>query len=81
MTAAAPPLSTDPHPDPDPTPTLSPLTRPQVVRVLREVLPRRRWTHADLRRWLATTQRRNARATASHAKRRQLMLHELSLSY
>jgi hypothetical protein len=47
--------------------------------VLREVLPRRRWTHADLRHWLAETRCRNARATASHAKRRHLMLHKLSL--
>jgi len=61
--------------------SLAPLTRPQVARVLRALLPRRHWTHADLRHWLAETQRRNARATASHAKRRRLMRHELSLSY
>jgi len=35
--------------------------------------------HADLRQWLADTQRRNARATASHAKRRLRLLHKLSL--
>jgi hypothetical protein len=47
--------------------------------VLRALLPRCRWSYADLRRWLVDTQRRNARATASHASRR---LHdELSVSY
>ena len=55
------------------------VTRPQVSRVLRELLPRRRWTRADLRRWLRDTQARNARAKASHAKRRLLMLRKLSL--
>jgi hypothetical protein len=55
------------------------VTRPQLTRILREVLPRRRWTRRDLRRWLADTRHRNACATASHAKRRLLMLRKLSL--
>ena len=55
------------------------VTRPQVARVLRERLPQRRWTHADLRHWLAETRCHNARATASHAKRRRLQVHQLSL--
>jgi len=55
------------------------VTRPQVAQILRHLLPRRRWTYADLRCWLGETRRRNARATASHAKRRRLMLHDLSL--
>jgi hypothetical protein len=46
------------------------VTRPQISRVLREVLPHRRWTHAALLTWLTATQERNARAKASHAKRR-----------
>ncbi len=56
-----------------------PATHPQAARMLRELLPRHRWTHADLRRWLSEMRCRNARATASHAERRRLMLHELSL--
>jgi hypothetical protein len=47
------------------------LTRPQVSRVLRELLPKRQWTRADLWHWLVETQERNARATRAHAKRRQ----------
>ncbi len=46
------------------------VTRPQVSRVLRELLPRRVWTDLDLLEWLTATQQRNARATRSHAKRR-----------
>ena len=46
------------------------LTLPQVRRVLSELLPRRRWTTGDLRRWLAETQRRNERAKQAHLKRR-----------
>ena len=47
-------------------------TRPQVSRVLRELLPKRQWTREDLWRWVRDTQERNARAKRSHAKRRQL---------
>ncbi len=55
------------------------LTLPQVSRVLREILPRRSWTPLDLLGWLGDTQARNERATRSHAKRRRLRLHKLSL--
>ena len=54
---------------------------PQVAHLLGRVLPRRHWLHADLRQWLADTQRRHARATASHAQRRLRLLHKLSVSY
>ena len=46
------------------------LTRPQVYRIVYELLPRRRWTSAELLGWLEETQRRNERAKRSHAKRR-----------
>src|SRR5919198_1131747 len=46
------------------------LTRPQVSRVLREVLPQRTWTQEELLLWLSATQERNARAKRSHIKRR-----------
>ena len=46
------------------------LTRPQVSRVLREVLPQRTWTQEELLHWLLATQERNARAKRSHIKRR-----------
>lgn len=46
------------------------LTRPQVSRVLRELLPKRVWTREDLWHWLHDTQTRNERAKRSHAKRR-----------
>jgi hypothetical protein len=38
------------------------VTRPQVSRVLRALLPQRTWTEEDLLHWLITTQERNARA-------------------
>ncbi len=47
------------------------ITRPQISRVLRQLLPQRDWTLDDLQRWLADTQERNQRAKHSHAKRRQ----------
>ncbi len=59
------------------------LTRAQVSRVLRAVLPHRTWTPAALRWWLIDTQERNARAKRSHLKRRLRRQHEhvtLSLS-
>ncbi len=46
------------------------LTRPQVSRVLRDLLPHRTWTQAELLAWLTDTQERNARAKRSHTKRR-----------
>jgi hypothetical protein len=46
------------------------LTRPQVSRILRELLPHRSWTDAELLEWLGETQERNARAKLSHIKRR-----------
>ena len=46
------------------------LTRPQVYRVVRELLPRVRFTLAELMQWLEDTQQRNERAKRSHAKRR-----------
>lgn len=48
------------------------ITRPQVYRVVRELLPRVRFTKAELLGWLADTQQRNERARRSHVKRRAL---------
>ena len=42
------------------------LTRPQVSRVLRELLPQRTWTRAELLQWLADTQQRDDRAKQPH---------------
>ena len=52
------------------------LTRQQVSRVLREVLPHRTWTPAALLWWLTDIQERNARAKQSHIKRRLRRQHE-----
>ncbi len=46
------------------------ITRPQVYRVVREMLPRERFGPAELLRWLEETQECNERARRSHAKRR-----------
>ena len=46
------------------------ITRPQVYRVVREMLPRERFGPAELLRWLEETQDSNERARRSHAKRR-----------
>ena len=46
------------------------ITRPQVYRVVREMLPRERFGPAELLRWLEETQECNERARHSHAKRR-----------
>ena len=46
------------------------ITRPQVHRIVYELLPRKRWTPAALVRWLARMQARNERAKQSHARRR-----------
>ena len=46
------------------------ITRPQVHRVVRDMLPRERFGPAELLRWLEDTQDSNERASRSHAKRR-----------
>ena len=46
------------------------ITRPQVYRVVREMLPRERFGPTELLRWLEDTQDSNERARRSHAKRR-----------
>jgi hypothetical protein len=53
------------------------VTRPQVYRVVRELLPRVRFGPAELLRWLEDTQCRNERARRSHAKRRALQRHTI----
>jgi hypothetical protein len=55
------------------------LTRQQISRVLRELLPQRVWTDEDLLRWLEETQQRNERAKQSHIKRRLNKLNNPSL--
>ncbi len=47
------------------------VTRPQISRVLRELLPKPTWTREELWQWLHDTQTRNARAKQSHMKRRE----------
>ena len=46
------------------------ITRPQVYRVVREMLPRDRFGPDELLRWLENVQQRNERARRSHEKRR-----------
>ena len=46
------------------------ITRPQVYRVVREMLPRERFGPEELLRWLQTTQLTNERASRSHQRRR-----------
>ena len=46
------------------------ITRPQVYRVVREMLPRERFGPSELLRWLEDVQLRNERARRSHEKRR-----------
>ena len=46
------------------------IRRPQISRVLRELLPHRAWTPAALLAWFGETRARNARAKDSHYKRR-----------
>ena len=46
------------------------ITRPQVYRVVREMLPRQRFGPEELLRLLEAEQSRNQRASRSHAKRR-----------
>jgi SRSO17 transposase len=49
------------------------LTRPQLTRVLRELLPQRTWTKAELWDWLHDAQRRNQQAKQAHADRRRVI--------
>ena len=46
------------------------ITRPQVYRVVRELLPKARFGPAELLGWLTDVQQRNERARQSHEKRR-----------
>ena len=46
------------------------ITRPQVYRVVGEMLPRERFGPWELLRWLEETQERNECARSSHARRR-----------
>ncbi len=55
------------------------VTRRQVSRVLRELLPRRAWSVADLLEWMEDMQLRNERAKRSHLKRRLAKLRKGSL--
>ncbi len=55
------------------------LTRQQVSRILRELLPRRHWSVVELLEWLEDMQLRNERAKRSHLKRRLAKLHKVSL--
>ena len=57
------------------------VTRPQVYRVVYELLPKKRWTPAELLGWLLATQARNEAAKQSHARRRARQRHrEFSLA-
>ena len=49
------------------------ITRPQVYRVVREMLPRERYGPDELLQWLKQTQCNNERASRSHAKRRSTL--------
>ena len=49
------------------------ITRPQVYRVVREMLPREQFGPFELLRWLQDTQDSNERARRSHAKRRAVL--------
>ena len=46
------------------------ITRPQVYRVVREMLPREQFGPEELLLWLEETQLRNERARRSHQRRR-----------
>ncbi len=46
------------------------ITRPQVYRVVRELLPKAQFGPRELLEWLQDSQRRNERARRSHQKRR-----------
>ena len=55
------------------------ITRPQVYRVVREMLPRERFGPEELLRWLEDTQDSNERASRSHAKRRAVLRASLDI--
>ena len=46
------------------------ITRPQVYRVVREMLPREKFGPAELLRWLEDTQLHSERVSRSHQKHR-----------
>ena len=46
------------------------ITRPQVYRVVRELLPKERFGPEELLRWLTDVHERNERARYPHEKRR-----------
>ena len=46
------------------------ITRPQVYRVVREMLPRERFGPEELLLWLRESKQRNERARRSHQRRR-----------
>jgi len=52
--------------------TMPQITRPQLTRVLRALLPQRMWTRAELWAWLHETQYRNECAKQAHAARRRV---------
>ena len=49
---------------------MPPITRPQVYRVVREMLPRERFGPDELLLWLVESQLRNEQARRSHERRR-----------
>ena len=51
------------------------ISRPQVYRVVREMLPRERFGSDELLRWLEETQECNERARRSDAKCRVALVH------
>ena len=53
-------------------------TRPQVSRVVREMLPREMFGPDELLRWLEWTQQRNGRARLSHQRRRHRLRRQTS---
>jgi len=55
------------------------ITRPQITRVLRALLPQRTWTQVQLLDWLTNTQQRLARAKRAHAKRHLIAHAKVSL--
>ena len=54
------------------------ITRPQVYRVVRELLPKERFGPRELRQWRADVQERNERARRSHERRRATLGHDAS---
>ena len=55
------------------------VTRQQVSRVLRELLPLREWSVVELLEWMEDMQLRNERAKRSHLNRRLAKLQKASL--